>query len=142
MNTLKEKNNEVLSIEKEIENKLENKRLLEEQLREIEEKIEVGKKAIEKQNKTLKFWGFEKVLDRNKDKITMKYEDYTTSEIIDYLRRYLFKYKGLKYSESILRRFLLAIKCNELIILSGPSGTGKTIGRRRSKNNFCKTKLD
>ncbi|MDU3553334.1 MAG: AAA family ATPase [Clostridium perfringens] len=126
MNTLKEKNNEVLSIEKEIENKLENKRLLEEQLREIEEKIEVGKKAIEKQNKTLKFWGFEKVLDRNKDKITMKYEDYTTSEIIDYLRRYLFKYKGLKYSESILRRFLLAIKCNELIILSGPSGTGKT----------------
>ncbi|STB10801.1 McrB family protein [Clostridium perfringens] len=126
INTLKEKNNELLSIEEKIENKIENKRLLEEQLKEIEEKIEIGKKAIEKQNKTLEFLGFEKVLDRNKDKITRKYEDYTTSEIIDYLRRYLFKHKKLKYTESILRRFLLAIKCNELIILSGPSGTGKT----------------
>ncbi|MGV1066514.1 McrB family protein [Clostridium perfringens] len=126
INTLKEKNNELLSIEEKIDNKIESKRLLEEQLKEIEEKIEIGKKAIEKQNKTLEFWGFEKVLDRNKDKITRKYEDYTTSEIIDYLRRYLFKHKKLKYTESILRRFLLAIKCNELIILSGPSGTGKT----------------
>src|SRR5699024_8783804 len=34
--------------------------------------------------------------------------------------------KGLKYERDTLRKFYFALKTNQLVVLSGPSGTGKT----------------
>lgn len=47
-------------------------------------------------------------------------------EQIDYIQKYLALNKGLYYDDHILKRFFLALHTNQIIILSGEPGTGKT----------------
>lgn len=125
-NKLIERSRKLDKCENEISEQDERKSLLKEELVQIEEEIRNKKKEIENLNKVLSFWGFEKILNNESNEYTDYNNELNISEIIDYLRKYLMQYKGLEYNTSIIRRFLLAIKSNELTILSGPSGTGKT----------------
>lgn len=50
----------------------------------------------------------------------------TYIELYDYIDKYIRNNEKLRYSKDIIRRFLIALQCRELIVFSGPSGTGKT----------------
>ena len=127
MKALELKNKEIIE---EIEKNKNCKSILEDlikeqrnKLREIEE-IEEG---VNKKIKLLNIFGLEKILEPEEANFIESLSENTNfDEKLDYLEEYLRKKKGLFYDKATLRRFLGAISCNELIILTGPSGTGKT----------------
>lgn len=45
---------------------------------------------------------------------------------IDYIHKYLEVKEGLYYKKDIIRKFYVALKTKQIVILSGPPGTGKT----------------
>lgn len=91
------------------------------------------KKLIEKENEIerliskLEYFGFKSFKRNVEDSVPVNnLLNGTFNEIFEYIKSYLKYNKKLIYSDDIIRRFLVALQSNELIILSGPSGTGKT----------------
>ena len=74
----------------------------------------------------LKYFGLKELHDNTKMNDNKEKVNYTSYEIFEYIKKFMINKKNLIYSDTILRRFITAIQTNELIILSGPSGTGKT----------------
>lgn len=85
------------------------------------------KEELKRLEEKLSFFGFIKLT--NKEKIMeniVEYNNYTYNEIFEYVKSYIRNNEKLIYSDDIIRRFLLCMQSDELTILSGPSGTGKT----------------
>lgn len=102
--------------------------------KEIYESIEYREKKLidkeiemEKLGKKLAYFGFksfQKEIVDNKPSAESLVGN--SLDIFCYIKDYLRNNKQLIYSDDIIRRFFTALQSNELIILSGPSGTGKT----------------
>ncbi|NOW10317.1 energy-coupling factor transporter ATP-binding protein EcfA2 [Clostridium saccharobutylicum] len=76
----------------------------------------------------LEYFGFKGFKDNEEQESLLKDNllDSTFNELFDYIKNYLKYNKKLIYSDDTIRRFLVALQSNELVILSGPSGTGKS----------------
>ena len=99
-----------------------------EELRLIKKETELNKyeKKLKLLNDKLEYFGL-KELKRNENiKKRRKTKNIDFLKLFEYIKKFMINKKNLIYSDTILRRFITAIQANELIILSGPSGTGKT----------------
>lgn len=112
------------------ENKIKSKK---KKIDEEKKKIDGYKKKIdEKERKVtglinkLEFFGFKGFSEEVKKSDDKYISDISYSELFNYVKDYLRYNKKLIYDDYIIRRFLTALKSSELVILSGPSGTGKT----------------
>lgn len=105
-------------------NKNEWKRLQkrEQKLSEIQEKIAGTTKALEKLG-----FHFDTHEERDADlKINTSFEKpETEGELLGKIQQQL-AVRKLQYDRDVLRQFYCALKTNQFVILSGPSGTGKT----------------
>lgn len=89
--------------------------------------LNLKQKDIDRFVEKLKFFGFKK--PQNEESIledVTEYKNYSYNEIFEYIKSYIRNNEKLIYSDDIIRRFLLCMQSEEFIILSGPSGTGKT----------------
>lgn len=96
-------------------------------------KIDKEKKKIEEKERKvtslinkLEFFGFREFNEEVKKSDDKYISDISYSELFNYVKNYLRYNKKLIYDDYIIRRFLTALMSGELVILSGPSGTGKT----------------
>lgn len=118
---INDKSNELVTIENDI---LEKSKLEEE----LTNKISNKQDKLDNINKALSHLGFientyESQIDTNNFKCDLERKDH-----IEYIKKYLgVNYqKNLYYSEEILEQFYGALCTNQLLILSGSPGTGKT----------------
>lgn len=92
-----------------------------------ENELKEKENEIERLISKLEYFGFKSFKRDIEDSVPVNnLLNYTFNEIFEYIKSYLKYNKKLIYSDDIIRRFLGALQSNELIILSGPSGTGKT----------------
>ena len=93
-----------------------------------EERLKMQKQQLEMEKfaEKLSLFGFNSFKKGTSVKDPIEYSNYSCKEIFEYVKSYIINNEKLVYSDDIIRRFLLSIQSNELIILSGPSGTGKT----------------
>lgn len=103
--------------EKEIYESIESK---ENQLKEQEKEMEELRRKLE----IFGFKNFKKQIVENE--VSVENLVGSSLDIFCYIKDYIRNNKQLIYSNDIIRRFFVALQSNELIILSGPSGTGKT----------------
>lgn len=120
-----EKERQTIKELKELEN-----RKLEKKLQEItlkEKKFESEYKIFAEKIKKINELGFELELQKTKsekDQLT-KFELPNNNELVLLIKEQL-KLRGFYYSIDLLRQILLSLLTGEMIILIGPSGTGKT----------------
>lgn len=101
---------------------LENIEKAKEQLKAAEEKLRTREQALTKLGFQIEH---EAVATLEKDEKTFLPEPETTQDFLKAIQAQL-SARGYQYEESTLRQLLIALKTGQMIILSGPSGTGKT----------------
>lgn len=110
----------------------------------LKKELEKGVEELKNELKTLETLGFP-VLNLNnnesKDNRHSNCIDINSTDHIKYIRDYLKNQEGLFYREDIIARLYNGLKTNQIILLSGPPGTGKTslvTGFAKSINAECK----
>ncbi len=122
-------NNQKLYLQQ-IEETRKEKLDLEDQLKDVRNELECLEKEFKEKKEFLKRYNIclttEKLQCKNIDTKTPKSFDYF-QDMIDYAQKYLKNDKEkLSYSKDILRSFYLGLQTNQLIMLMGKPGTGKT----------------
>jgi energy-coupling factor transporter ATP-binding protein EcfA2 len=119
----------LVQVEQDIEGKreqLENERNA---FEEEKKSIEKFRKEVKDLNKQLKAIGFPIFIEGERQGEGQKVKNLETPQnerdLIKGIQRQIAR-EGLYYDEDTIRRFYAALKTNQFIILSGPSGTGKT----------------
>ncbi|MFC5775217.1 McrB family protein [Ectobacillus antri] len=103
----------------------EHKAALTAEINEKIQKLTELKDALAEQEEKLEFLGFRK--QKTYSKTYQKLSEIASSkDLIDFIQGYLHQQSELQYSKDIIERFYLGLKTNQLIVLTGPSGTGKT----------------
>lgn len=95
-------------------------------LRKKEKELNKYEKDLRLLNDKLKYFGLKELQVNENIKKRRKIKNIDFFKLFEYIKKFMINKKNLIYSDTILRRFITAIQTNELIILSGPSGTGKT----------------
>lgn len=115
------------SLHEDLMEKLKKAKEIYESIENRENKLKEQEKQMEELRRKLEFFGFEN-FEKQIVENEVGLENLVGSSLgtFDYVKDYLRNNKKLIYSDDIIRRFFVALQSNELIILSGPSGTGKT----------------
>jgi MoxR-like ATPase len=110
------------------EKKNEIEKGMEDRLAELQIRYENRKKLLDCYNVVFTTEGLEndgsKYLSINKSIKDKEYESF--DEMIDYAQKYLYKNNMLIYTKEILKSFYLGLQTNQLVLLMGKPGTGKT----------------
>jgi energy-coupling factor transporter ATP-binding protein EcfA2 len=120
---IQEKNAEIETLNAEIKQKYSIIKELQKEAEKIQN--DINKKKILLEDK-LHLLGFSNRISKQPHHVEEAIQLDDDQQRIDYIHRYLWKKKQLKYDTSVVQRFYLGLKTNQIVILSGPSGTGKT----------------
>ncbi|MED0704351.1 AAA family ATPase, partial [Aeribacillus composti] len=115
---------------KEIEDKLNLLKNKEERVKKLEEQLSKIQQEVEEKSKKLKllgfnvFRGYEEKSASSKNINSLEKPE-VEKELVQLIQQQI-ALRGLNYEKDTIRRFYCALKTNQFVILSGPSGTGKT----------------
>lgn len=119
--------NDVSSSKLELEALTDKKEHLIKEMELREGEIQAKQDEMEKLANKLSQFGFKSFKENVQDgNVELKYIEDNPAELFKYIKEYIKNNEELVYSDDVIRRFLVALQSKELIILSGPSGTGKT----------------
>lgn len=128
-------NNSIKSLKNNINKKIDNvdKKIndFEEKMEKLEEEINNSKKIIIKSSDNLLKEKYSKDNKINYIKNSSKEEK---NKYIDNILKYLYSKEGLKYEKMTIKQFYSAMCTNQMLVLSGAPGTGKT----SLVEGFCK----
>lgn len=118
---------QLLKLRTEIEQqKNEIEKRMEDSLLELQIQYKEKKKLLDYYNVIFAPESLEENKNENaNDKKSLK-EFYSFDSMIDYTQGYLYKNNGLFYTKDILKNFYLGLQTNQLVLLMGKPGTGKT----------------
>lgn len=97
-----------------------------EKLAELQVEYNKKKRFLDRYNVILSPESLEEGVREKKNDIKLLKDFTSFDKMIDYAQKYLYKNDNLTYAKDILKSFYLGLQTNQLILLMGKPGTGKT----------------